>query len=520
MDNVNDIVRGEKGGRRLPPRMAAAIFCICVLFGLSGRPAVAQVFCEWPLVPPIATGIMIEVNSLAIDAILSPPDSLLAKALDEATMAVMGYTAGDVGIGAATGASGGAGGGITIPGLDQVPGLGKIVGPITNQLLSFAPISKFYGGLGFMDDIMRFRLDKFWNDFFGAMRGFSQQMYASSVNNARLLASIDDVGGMSANAVLHADVEINAKKQHQVSNQSCQFDTTAQSMRYARATSVAAGVGMAQEFNDVTHNTKGTPGAAGPHDYHKYRFQLYLNKFCDVTSNGGQSPCAVLQQERQGPPLPGMSLITPAQAAAPVALPKENASVAIGDTLFGNDTIDGTDSDMVTALHEMTCNLIDCTAPSPIAKAVLDTAQGDEQLQRNREYSTQIDALTALVSDVIGDRMPAADPNNPSAGQNIQDVRTKQGVPNPSETPSMHEVLMSVINQLNDPNYYADLGDAGGTIGQKEVYLKAYNNMLLFRLIEKQEKLAGAYAIQTANMLKKTRGTHDQQYGETPLQGN
>jgi hypothetical protein len=70
-----------------------------------------------------------------------------------------------------------------------------------------------------------------------------------------------------------------------------------------------------------------------------------------------------------------------------------------------------------------------------------------------------------------------------------------------SANPSARETRQAFIEQLWDPNYYKDLYNEPSTIGQKEVYLKAYGVYMINEMVAKQEKIADVYAVETANLL-------------------
>ena len=108
-----------------------------------------------------------------------------------------------------------------------------------------------------------------------------------------------------------------------------------------------------------------------------------------------------------------------------------------------------------------------------------------------------MDAVGALAWSVVADRSPG------KPAPEIKAIRQKSGAPEMliSDKPSRREIRQAIIEQLWDPNYYKELFDNPNTISQKELYLKAYGLVMLSDMIEKQEKISTAYAIETANML-------------------
>ena len=91
-------------------------------------------------------------------------------------------------------------------------------------------------------------------------------------------------------------------------------------------------------------------------------------------------------------------------------------------------------------------------------------------------------------------------------------------MPYASPTPSLREIRQSIIEQLWDPNFYKNLDDNPTTTAQKELYLKAYGLVMLYDMIEKQEKISNAYAIETAALLERAQHARNGFTAETPLQ--
>jgi hypothetical protein len=329
------------------------------------------------------------------------------------------------------------------------------------------------------------------------------QIYSSDINNARMLSSFNDSTGLSSGALAHDDKEIDAKLQNIVSDETCQFDTAAQSLGPAMQVATAVGSAYAGEIGTASANEKGTPAANGAAGLNDQRYRKYVTTLCDPKMNGGASPCA-------------------GETDSPLA----NAAVLPAKTLFSRETIDMKDPEVIDAVKELTMNITGYQAPAPVPRKALNTPAGREMLRKNREYATQMDAVQALVTGIAADRAPGtvqpvnADGSPSNAGQlagAVQQMRQKSGATDASPTPSAREIRESVVEQVKNPNFFVNLGDGGGTIDQKQVYLKAYEAMMMNKLIEQQEKIANAYAIEAGNMLKKYRRKRDSRAGSDPF---
>jgi len=256
-------------------------------------------------------------------------------------------------------------------------------------------------------------------------------------------------------------------------NEGCRFDTTANYMATANRTRRAARTALGHDLASVGMNTKGSDAALGPAQLQQVRWNRYATLFCDPDANGGKPGCT-------GGPL--------------VA-----ADVTPSKTYFEHETIpmdDGTNGDnWRIASTELVYNITGYEASKPVAKTALESSVMQDRRAEQRAYATQMDAVAALVNDIVADRTPGP------AAPEVKAIRVKAGVTDASDHPSAREIRQSIIEQLWDPNYYVDLQDASATTSRKELYLSAYNLMMLNLIVEKTEKIANALAVQTGNLL-------------------
>jgi hypothetical protein len=175
-------------------------------------------------------------------------------------------------------------------------------------------------------------------------------------------------------------------------------------------------------------------------------------------------------------------------------MPDRNANITPSRTIFAQETIDVSNPNNYLAANEIMYNITGFEPPPPVDS--LNQPQGKEARQRSRNYLAQMDVATALVSSVIAERMPGEEAPSVAA------IRSSVGVPTPSDRPSEREIRQATIEQFFDPNYYINLIDNPSVVAREETFLYAYNLMLLYKLIEKTEKIANGYAVQTANILQ------------------
>ncbi|MDE1151286.1 MAG: hypothetical protein PW788_02020 [Micavibrio sp.] len=349
------------------------------------------------------------------------------------------------------------------------------------------------------------RLRKFWEDYLQAMKDQTSELNASLSDGTRQLNSLYDTGNMTSNQRAVQNAEVQAKKQYLPTDAGCRFDTAGAMMGRTTNVSRAVSSGLGGDFNKIGLNTKGSDSAKGPGQLLKARWERYANLFCDKDANGGNAGCTA-------------------------TTPLVNAHVLPGKTLFAQETIPMDDQTMLTmpsgnitkgeawrlATNELIYNITGYEASAPVPKDALESTVMQDRRAEQRGYATQMDAVGALIYGVIADRVPGCATGHEADCKTAADIhalRIAEGIANPSEHPSDREVRQSVIEQLWDPNYYVDLGDSPSTTSRKELYLSAYNLMLLYKVVEKTEKIANAFAVQTANLLDFAQGDnrYDQQ---------
>ena len=333
-----------------------------------------------------------------------------------------------------------------------------------------------------MEDTVLKSLEKMWDNWLLALKDMTAQLSGSLNDGTRHLDSLFDSSNETENERLLQETEHRAKKQYQTTDQGCRFDTSARYLNSTMRTGNFISQGMTKNQSVEGNNQAGTNGAVGQSGENKGRFATYQSTFCDAVSNNGYPGCAT-----------------------PGTMP--NADTMPAKTLFGKETIDWNgdnqvDKDERAAVEALTYNITGFEVPDPFAPGILTSTAGKEARAHDREYLAQMDAVSSLVTSLVGERMPSGKPT-----PEIQALRNKLGVTDASDHASEREIRQSVIEQLWDPNYWVDLGDSPGTTAQKEVYLQAYNLMMLYKIVEKTEKIANAYAIETANMLDKNHGS-------------
>lgn len=354
---------------------------------------------------------------------------------------------------------------------DQTAGAAQMVKQTMAAWSSDLDILRGQLGVEGRDQIMA-KLNQFWARWRGAWQGMTRQISAGTNNQTRLLGSVQDADNMLKTALETQKLRVKSKQQNQPTEEACRFDTAATYLTTTRRTSEAMTNGYEWDMLSQGNNEKGSFSEAGPAVFSHYLWNQYVTYFCDYTAENGKAGCGA-------------------------DIPTKNMDLMSGKLLFAKDTIDMTDKATLAAAGQLMFNLTGFKIPPPIPRGSLTSPVGMEETLKRRRYLAQMSAINSLLYGVLAERTPG------EPAPEIKAMRLQMGVAEPSDTPSHREIRQAIVEQLWDPSYYKNLYDNPSTIAQKEIYLKAYNLMLLYDLISRQEKISTVYAIQTSNLLQK-----------------
>lgn len=320
-----------------------------------------------------------------------------------------------------------------------------------------------------MEQTILNRMNQFWEDWEDAWQGMTAQIHAGMNDQTRQMSSMFDTSNMTELARMIQRDEDKARRQFTPSQQGCRFDTVAVYRAQAHRTTAQYQNIMTRELVNVGGNKEGSLGSTGTGELLAERWSRYENAFCDPDANAGNSSCTG-------------------------AMPDANANITPSRTIFGQETIDMSNPNNYLAVNEIMFNITGFEPPPPVDS--LSNPNGKEARQRSRNYLAQMDVANALVTSVVAERLPG------EAAPAVAAIRGSVGVSAPSDRPSEREIRQATIEQFFDPNYYISLIDNPAVVAREETFLYAYNLMLLYKLIEKTEKIANGYAVQTANILQ------------------
>lgn len=318
---------------------------------------------------------------------------------------------------------------------------------------------------------MRDRMGKYATDLFKAEKDMAKQLSGGETDQTRLIGSITDasLAQRAMRNIQRAEVELH--RQVEAPPEACTFDISGVYLRRAGVISRAASSAGANDMVARRLGRRGTPAAKGPLADIADRVQTNKDLFCNPKANGGKPGCT--------------------GDAGPFA----DAHVKPSATIFGKDTLDMSDPRTLAAVNEMARNLTGYKPQQIVAEDALKTASGRGQRMVERELAAQMDAVGSIYWGIVGERVPAG------SAPEVQAMRMRIGANQPSSTPSEYEIRQQVVEQLWDPNYYAQLQNSAATTQQKQIYLRAYSVMQMYKLIEKMERISNAYAIQTSNLV-------------------
>lgn len=319
---------------------------------------------------------------------------------------------------------------------------------------------------------LRDRLNQYWEDQQEALQGQAAQQNAGMLDQTRQLGSVADAQMVNESARRIQRLEYEARRQFVTTDEGCRFDTTGPYLGRAMSVTRSIAAGGANEIAAAVNNRRGTPAARGPAADNADRVLRARRLFCDPSNNGGNAGC-----------------VANGGAFA-------DAHVLPSRTILGRPTLDLEDPRTIPAVNDLVRNIVGYEVPRTVPQDNLRSAGGQQNRMTSREVAAQMDAAGGLIWGIAAERMPAG------AAPEIEAMRMRLGG-QPSPTPSEYEIRKQVVEQLWTPAYYAGLQDAENATSQKQIYLRAYSVMQLYKLIEKMEKISTIYAIQTANLVEK-----------------
>lgn len=320
---------------------------------------------------------------------------------------------------------------------------------------------------------LRERLAQYWKALLKAQKGQAAQQNAGQLDETRQLGSISDASTLAQAQRDVQKAELQLRRTIQPSDDGCRFDTAAPYRNRAIGLSRAVSSAAADDILANATARVGRPSAQGPLADFAARADQNRQLFCNTKANGGKAACT--------------------QDAGEYA----DAHVLPSKTLFGRDTYDLSDRHTLPAINELARNITGYV-PAPLRnESSFKSAEGRQQRVADREKLAQMDAAGSLIWSIVGERMPAG------SAPEVEQMRIRVGVAQPSSTPSEYEINKQAVEQLWDPNFYASLQDSSPATQQKQIYLRAYSVMQLYKLIDKMERISNVYAIQTSKMIDK-----------------
>jgi len=337
------------------------------------------------------------------------------------------------------------------------------------------------------------KMDWLWTKWDRGLKTMMKEISSGVVEENMDLGTKEDIKNLTAAKNISELQEAKAKRQYQPNNQGCSFDTASKYITRGDEVKKAVSNAYAKEFSNIGSNKLGSATAAGNASGQASRWKIYSTEFCDADSNNGHAGCAA-------------SLSSPN--------PNANKHIMPSKTLFSKYTIDMSNPDNRDAVKELMFNITGYEGADAVMTSAMKSSAGQDQVQKGREYITQMDAVGALIYSIVGERTPGI------SAPEILALREKIHAADPSANPSKREIRQAIVEQLWDPNYYKELYDAPSALDQKEIYLKAYKLIMLNDLIEKQEKISTVFAVETANLLEKINSSRGGSSSNASLGGN
>ena len=264
-------------------------------------------------------------------------------------------------------------------------------------------------------------LDTFWaHDLRPAMADMTAQLNTADITTSRFVLSAYD--GVEVNQTIRAKdvVEMDAVREHEVGELRCIASSLNSGLQ--RQSTLKRAYARAAPIERITETgaVVGTPAAEGEGQYQFAKLQTYCNRYVDVNSNNGVSPCP-------GPP--------------PAGFVNEDIDAS---KLFV-DTYDVTDPQLRTNMDDFVKNAVGIRPVPIIGMNEFEGKRGQEEFMETQEYLAKQQLAYSGMYRVVSCIVPGSGMDTIVAAH-----RNRSGVPNISTNPSWCELERAVLESSSE----------------------------------------------------------------------
>lgn len=285
------------------------------------------------------------------------------------------------------------------------------------------------------------KINQTMNDRLGpAMKDQAAQLHAGTIDQTRVLGSVNDAAAASEAGRDIDGAELAGKQAVQPHDQTCALPTAGPALATTAQSAAAITRGLTNDAIAAANPVEGTVAAAGPAAVYAARFDEYCQYFKDPEANNGSPGCegiaaAVREEpaaETPAPAAPGNAAPAATPAAAPAAPtadaePTEedesednppllpNGDIDVENILL-RDTIELEDEYFRKGAQALLRNLVAPKSYPPLPEGAEDTAEGQEWIVRKERVDTLRRISADVVSGMIARRTAIEIPDPVAAG--------------------------------------------------------------------------------------------------------
>ena len=441
------------------------------------------------------------------------------------------------GTGPPGGTGGGTGGGTTGGGTTGSCGPGTTTPPpppppppcgnpaLTGQWLTTASPCGFPGLPTNPGQIFINQLNNWWNNqFLPALKDMTSQLYSYRIFETWQLGRMMDAQDVNKAARVEQEQRVTAQQGASPDESTCVAGASPPPLAETALTATALTQGfkndLARRSQNAIETPAGTPPSYAPPGMtpatdRSTRWTEYCNEFYDPLSNGGQNNGTSMGAcPNPTQPPPGGIL---------------NGDISVEGFLL-QDTINMDNPHEYAAAEALLTNLVQPEIEERLPDNIVTTPVGQEHIIRLQHLDAIKNIATDVISSIISRR--AALPITPApgqstnVGQDIQDIRTKAGIPacppkKPGEVcaskkPSYNEIMETMTKErFFDPEYFFRMQNNLGSLKQEQAGIDAYTTIELQDIYRLQEQINALLAARAS--LKLSTDTNNNQTPAAPM---
>lgn len=333
-------------------------------------------------------------------------------------------------------------------------------------------------------------ITKWWDEFWfynlrPAMQAMTVQLNVSDADQSRVLGSYGDALDMNRTNLALMESEIESHRATRATENECVAATVSGGMAHAAGIRRAYGAAAPVEALNRSNNAAGTTAERGTDADMGARWDTYVARYCDSTTNGGNAGCA---------------------SSAAFA----GRDIDVAGEIFSKDTIDVRDPDTKQIVDDMIANLAEPFVPNPVNPSLMESPEGREYMIDLNAYKTKRQAIYDALYHIVARRVPGGSAMGefirpmreltPSAGTSGLDGSYL------SDSPSHNEIMEVMMSErFRSGTYNMDQVTEPEANGREAVIQQAFMAIAMSDTLDLVDKYSFLLAAQLGDQLSTSK---------------